>query len=158
MEWIKVEDRLPEKGKYVYVTVKIGYDNRPSYVLEIAEYYGGKSWGMTDGENDVAGSVIAWQELPKPYIEPEFKNAKFNTKDNHYYMIVDEEDNWPEDYYMVQYTGVNDDNKTFIHRDYYMTEKLMLDRVNELNDNCKITYIAVYAYGGKEIKRISKPQ
>lgn len=48
---------------------------------------------MTDGENDVAGSVIAWQELSKPYIEPEFKNAKFNTKDNHYYMIVDEEDN-----------------------------------------------------------------
>lgn len=47
---------------------------------------------------------------------------------------------------MVQYTGVNDDNKTFIHRDYYMTEKLMLDRVNELNDNCKITYITVYAY------------
>lgn len=50
---------------------------------------------------------------------------------------------------MVQYTGVNDDNKTFIHRDYYMTEKLMLDRVNELNDNCKITYITVYAYAGR---------
>ena len=159
MEWIKVEDRLPEKGQYVLVTFKSGFDNRPSYGLEIAEYYGNNSWALTDGEYDVAGPVIAWQELPKPYIDPEFKDAKFNTIDNHYYqMVVDGEDNWPEDYYMVQYTGIDDDNKTFIHRDYYRTEKLALNRVSELYDNCKIKYIAAYAYGGKEIKRISKPQ
>ena len=40
MEWIKVEDILPEKGKYVLVTFKSGFDNKPSYGLEIAEYYG----------------------------------------------------------------------------------------------------------------------
>ena len=159
MEWIKVEDRLPEKGKYVLVTFKSGFDNKPSYGLEIAEYYGNNSWELTDGEYDVPGPVIAWQELSKPYIEPEFKDAKFNTTDNHYYqMIVDKEDNWPEDYYMVQYIGIDDDNKTFIHRDYYRTEQLALNRVSELYDNCKIKYIAAYAYGGKEIKRISKPQ
>ena len=59
---------------------------------------------------------------------------------------------------LTQYTGTDDDNKTFIHRDYYRTEKLALNRVSELYDNCKIKYITAYAYGGKEIKRISKPQ
>lgn len=158
MEWIKIEDRLPEKGQYVLVTFKSGFDNRPCYGLEVAQYYGDNVWELTDGEYDVPGPVIAWQELPKPYIEPEFKDAKFNTTDNHYYQMIVEGDNWPEDYYMVQYTGTDDDNdKTFLYRDYYRTEKLALDRVSELYDNSKIKYIAAYAYGGKEIKRISKP-
>lgn len=157
MEWIKVEDRKPETNKVVLVTFKSGFDNRPTYTIELARYCNDGTWEDCYSEYNLTG-VIAWQELPKPYIEPEFKDAKFNTIDNHYYqMIVDGEDTWPEDYYMVQYTGVDDDNKTFIHRDYYRTEKLALNRVSELYDNCKIKYIAAYAYGGKEIKRISKP-
>ena len=156
-KWIKVKDRLPEKGQYVLVTYKGGFDNRPTYGLEIAEYYGDNLWELTDGEYDVPGPVIAWQDLPKPYIEPGFEDATFNTIDNHYYqMVVDEEDTWSKDYYMVQFTGIDANNKTFIHREYYKTEKLALDRVNELSNNDEVKYITACAYGGKEIKRINR--
>lgn len=71
MEWIKVEDKLPEIGKTVLVTIKGNCLTSPTYQMCTAYCSGGDKPGWMESvaaEYEV-GDVIAWMELPKPYID-----------------------------------------------------------------------------------------
>lgn len=155
-KWIKVEDKLPEIGRYVLVTCKSGFSNRPSYFIELAKYYGNDSWMLSDDEYNVPAPVIAWQEPPKPYIEPEFINAEFDTVDNYSFIMKTAEDYWPENHYMVLYTGTHPDGKTFMHKEYFETEKQALDRADKLFNDSEVRCIHVNAYNGGIIKNVTK--
>ena len=75
MEWIKVEDKLPETGKTVLATVKYGpsKDGISSYHMVTARYYSEKDgsafWMESEADEYEVGPVIAWMELPEPYID-----------------------------------------------------------------------------------------
>ena len=75
MEWIKIEDKLPEIGKTVLATVKYGPSTNgvSSYHMVTArcfQYNDDKPfWMESEADEYEVGPVIAWMELPEPYID-----------------------------------------------------------------------------------------
>lgn len=75
MEWIKVEDKLPEIGKTVLATVKYGPSTNgdSSYHMVTARCFQYKDdkpfWMESAADEYEVGPVIAWMELPEPYID-----------------------------------------------------------------------------------------
>lgn len=157
MEWIKVEDRKPETNKVVLVTFKSGFDNRPTYYIELARYCIDGTWGDCYGEYNLYG-VIAWQELPDPFVEEEFKNHKQEKLDGHRISILTEMDNVPkEPHYTVQYNGINSDGKSFIDAKYFKTKDEALDLFIELITQERIRNVHVYDTNMSTIKRLDRP-
>ena len=157
MEWIKVEDRKPEVYKVVLVTIKSGFDNRPTYYTELARYYNDGTWGDLYGENEFS-NVIAWQELPEAFVEEEFKNYKQEKSDGYRISIQTEMDNVPtEPHYTVQYNGINSDGKSFIDAKYVKTKDEALDLFMELITQERIRNVHVYDTNMSMIKRLDRP-
>lgn len=68
--WIPVEERMPEEGKEIQVTVCIppNDDTPTSYQVEIAARFDGRWSSPIYGTMEMTGErVTAWQPLPAPY-------------------------------------------------------------------------------------------
>lgn len=71
IKWVPVEEGYPNSSRQVLCTYKYNHDNGPEYEVEIGEY-----WDMTEeamkseeyGFGRRHKNVIAWAELPKPFI------------------------------------------------------------------------------------------
>lgn len=157
MEWIKVEDRKPEVDKAVLVTIKSGFDNRPTYTIELGRYYNDGSWGDCYNEYNLFG-VIAWQELPDVFVEEEFRNHKLEKLDSNRISVQTEMDNVPkEPHYTVQYNGINSDGKSFIDAKYFKTKDEALDLFIELITQERILNVQVYDTNMSTIKKLDRP-
>jgi len=66
MEWISVNDRLPETSQNVII---IRFSNGRFYLPDMAEYYGGQFFPtlqMPDGTDFNADWITHWMPLPEP--------------------------------------------------------------------------------------------
>ena len=63
--WIPVNEKLPEVGKDVLVTIKDDSADSSNYYTSVGWYYIG-AWIV---ENTLCYQVTAWMEFPKPYEE-----------------------------------------------------------------------------------------
>lgn len=73
MDWIKIEDRIPENFQHVLVTCKCGTPEKPYFVVTIGSCInrdGKLDWSDEQAEYDLLGDVVAWMPLPKPFVEP----------------------------------------------------------------------------------------
>ena len=157
MEWIKIEDRKPEVNKVVLVTFKSGFDNRPTYTIELARYCNDGLWNDCYNEYELT-NVIAWQDLPDAFVEEEFKNHKQEKLDGHRISILTEMDNVPnEPHYTVQYNGRNSDGKSFIDAKYFKTKDEALNLFMELITQERILNAHVYDTNMSTIKRLDRP-
>jgi hypothetical protein len=89
MEWIKIEDRIPEKLQRVLVTCNCGSKEAPYFIVTIGvcvNHDGKLEWSDEDIEYDLMGDVVAWMPLPKPFVEP-YNIEQFETTDCHYWQI-----------------------------------------------------------------------
>ena len=74
IKWIPVEEGYPDSPREVLCTYKFDYDSGPEYVVEIGEYWGFSSEVLLKEHPKECGfgrrhkNVIAWAELPKPFI------------------------------------------------------------------------------------------
>lgn len=74
-KWIPVEEGYPDNPRLVLCTYKYDYGSGPEYELGIGEYWGAdyllKETPEECGFGRRQKNVIAWAELPKPYIPDE---------------------------------------------------------------------------------------
>ena len=62
--WIPVEERLPEAGEHVLVSIGTGFNPEKAFLSEDGH------WTMLhapEGYNDITDMVDAWRPLPEPY-------------------------------------------------------------------------------------------
>lgn len=69
MEWIKVEDKLPERDQDVLATIHVdGIDDFVDTVMYLRREDGFYDWNNEYGEFiEVYGRVVAWAPLPEPF-------------------------------------------------------------------------------------------
>ena len=73
MDWVKIEDRIPENFQRVLVTCKCGTPEKPYFVVTIGYCInrdGKLDWSDEQAEYDLLGDVVAWMPLPKAFVEP----------------------------------------------------------------------------------------
>lgn len=73
MDWVKIEDKIPENFQRVLVTCKCGTPEKPYFVITIGSCVnrdGKLDWSDEQAEYDLLGDVVAWMPLPKPFVEP----------------------------------------------------------------------------------------
>lgn len=70
--WIPVDERLPEAGEHVLVSIGTGFNPEKAFLSEDGH------WMMLhapEGYNDITDMVDAWRPLPEPY-RPESETEK----------------------------------------------------------------------------------
>lgn len=73
MDWVKIEDKIPENFQRVLVTCKCGTPDKPYFVVTIGYCInrdGKLDWSDEQAEYDLLGDVVAWMSLPKAFVEP----------------------------------------------------------------------------------------
>lgn len=72
MEWININDRLPEKATNVLLTKEVHYNSGRRENKVIVAWCGGEDNLWYDVEEDViVPHPIAWMPFPAPYVEEE---------------------------------------------------------------------------------------
>lgn len=73
IKWIPIEEGYPDSPRQVMCTYKYDYDSGPEYEIGIGEYWGFSKELLEEhpeecGFGRMHEKVIAWAELPKPFI------------------------------------------------------------------------------------------
>lgn len=90
MDWIKIEDKIPENFHRVLVTCKCGTPDKPYFVVTIGfcvNRDGKLDWSDEQAEYDLLGDVVAWMPLPKPFVEPYIIEQFEPTHDGAYWYL-----------------------------------------------------------------------
>lgn len=72
-KWIPVEEGYPDTPRLVLCTYKYDYGSGPEYELGIGEYWGFSDHLLKEAPEECGfgrrhNNIIAWAELPEPYI------------------------------------------------------------------------------------------
>jgi hypothetical protein len=158
MEWIKTENEKPEINHAVLVTVKSGFDNKPSYTFALARYCKDGCWIDCD-EGYSVGNVIAWQELPKVYVDEEFKANELQSYDGCDFTVLVDFDNVPEwPHYTLQTIKLlNVSGKHVLDRQYFKTEQEAVEAFDKASHNYEVKGAYVYDTNMSTIKHFARP-